>query len=347
MKLNKRKAKVIFSALDEWEREDRISSEQAEKLSQSIEVAGFDWRLLAVYSFWIAISCFIISVGVLLADDYLLALLASIFDAPASVVCITTACIAALCYYAGIKRRLSHPSKTISNEAIFFFGVLMSAVSVGILGETTMFAQVDDASLLLLLTVIYAVLGVRLSSVLIWIFALFSFVAWVQLETTELSNFSDYFLGMSHPMRFTIVGAVIALMSLRCNRYTLTKPLKDSTQFIGLLFFLLGFWLLSIFGNYGDASEWAGVKQIELIHWAILSTSICAAILYVGIHFADSLCRSFGITFLLINLYTRFFEYVWDTAHKTIFFAILALSFWFIGTHAERLWQLGTKAETK
>ena len=196
MKLNKRKAKVLFSAIDEWKREDQISPEQATKLTQSIEVAGFDWRLLAVYSFWIAISCFIISVGVLLADDYLLALLANIFDAPASVMCATTAVIAAICYYAGVRRRHSHPSKTISNEAIFFFGVLMSAVSVGILGQTAMFSNVDDASLLLLLTAIYAVLGIRLSSVLIWIFALLGFVAWVQLETTELSGFSDYFLGI-------------------------------------------------------------------------------------------------------------------------------------------------------
>ncbi|MGR5078375.1 hypothetical protein [Photobacterium swingsii] len=347
MKLNKRKAKVLFSAIDEWKREDQISPEQATKLTQSIEVAGFDWRLLAVYSFWIAISCFIISVGVLLADDYLLALLANIFDAPASVMCATTAVIAAICYYAGVRRRHSHPSKTISNEAIFFFGVLMSAVSVGILGQTAMFSNVDDASLLLLLTAIYAVLGIRLSSVLIWIFALLGFVAWVQLETTELSGFSDYFLGMNHPMRFTLTGALIAFMSLKCHRFKRTQPLKDSTQFIGLLFLLFGFWLLSIFGNYGDVSVWSGVKQIELLHWAIFSISVCAAVLYIGLHYADSLCRSFGITFLLINLYTRFFEYFWDTAHKTIFFAILALSFWFIGSHAEKLWRLGTKAENK
>jgi hypothetical protein len=36
----------------------------------------------------------------------------------------------------------------------------------------------------------------------------------------------------------------------------------------------------------------------------------------------------------------RFFEYFWDTLHKAIFFAALALSFWLLGTKAEKIWHL-------
>jgi hypothetical protein len=35
----------------------------------------------------------------------------------------------------------------------------------------------------------------------------------------------------------------------------------------------------------------------------------------------------FGITFLFINFYTRFFEYFWDDTHKAIFLPSLQLVF--------------------
>jgi len=35
------------------------------------------------------------------------------------------------------------------------------------------------------------------------------------------------------------------------------------------------------------------------------------------------------------------FEYFWDSTHKAIFFAILALSFWYLGSRAEKIWNLG------
>jgi hypothetical protein len=50
--------------------------------------------------------------------------------------------------------------------------------------------------------------------------------------------------------------------------------------------------------------------------------------------------RGFGITFIFINLYTRFFEYFWEGTHKAIFFAILAISFWYLGSRAEKIWHL-------
>jgi len=34
------------------------------------------------------------------------------------------------------------------------------------------------------------------------------------------------------------------------------------------------------------------------------------------------------------------FEYFWDATHKAIFFSILAVSFWLIGSKAEKIWNL-------
>lgn len=342
MKLSKQKAKVLNSAISNWEKEQLISDEQANKLRNSYQVVGFDWKLLAVYSFWIAITCFIISIGVLLADDYLMDLLAQIIDTPASILSVISAGIAVLFYRAGIRRREKNPVKNISNEATFFFGVFMTAVSIGFLSETALLSTTHDAFLLLLLTVIYTVLGLRLSSVLIWLFALFSFGAWVLSQTNYLADSSGYFLGMNLPLRFVFVGLFVSALSLGTAHRSQYSHLKEPTLFVGLLYLLTALWLLSIFGNYEDLASWSKVRQIELLHWSFIAGIACITILYIGIRSDNTLCRSFGITFLLINLYTRYFEYFWESFHKTVFFAVLALSFWLIGSHAEKLWQIGS-----
>jgi len=47
--------------------------------------------------------------------------------------------------------------------------------------------------------------------------------------------------------------------------------------------------------------------------------------------------------FLFINLYTRFFEYCWDSLHKAIFFAVAGRELWLLGRRAEAIWNLGPR----
>ena len=104
---------------------------------------------------------------------------------------------------------------------------------------------------------------------------------------------------------------------------------------------------MSIFGNYGDINKWQAIKQVELLHWSLLFGIIAGASIYHGIKMDDGMTRGFGITFLFINLYTRFFEYFWDGMHKAIFFGLLAISFWALGSHAENIWNLGIDDENR
>ena len=57
----------------------------------------------------------------------------------------------------------------------------------------------------------------------------------------------------------------------------------------------------------------------------------------------DAMLRGYGLVFLGLNLYTRFFEWFWDSLNKGLFFIIVGLSLWGLGAHAERLWNLGKK----
>lgn len=336
MKITKRQAQFLDQTLSHWHEKGFIDDEQAKQLAVSYEIIGFDWKLLAVYSFWIAISCFVISVGVLVADDYLMSLIAKIIDTPASILALLSALIATMFYGFGIRRRRLNPSKNISNEAIFFFGVLMTAVSFGFLHETSTFNQWSDTWFILAPTLIYGLLGLQLRSILIWLFFLIGAGLWFLLQTDLWSNSEHYFLGTNIPLRFVFFGAVIlAFGHWQKGR----QPyLQDSTLFMGLLYSSLALWLLSIFGNYSEINLWQKIPQIELIQWAAISIIGSLGAIYFGIKHNQVLYRSFGITFLLINLYTRFFEYFWDSMHKTIFFALLAISFWALGSKAEKLY---------
>ena len=62
----------------------------------------------------------------------------------------------------------------------------------------------------------------------------------------------------------------------------------------------------------------------------------CAGMIWLGIRVKDDLLRDLGVTFLLLDLYTRYFEYLWDHTNKGLFFGILALSFWWVGRLIEK-----------
>ncbi|MCD9552158.1 hypothetical protein GLP31_06665 [Photobacterium carnosum] len=343
IKVNKRQEQLLNDTIAQWQQQQLIDTQQAQQLRQSYHVISFDWKLLAVYSFWAAIACFILSVILLVADDYLFALISHLIDTPASVLTILSAIIAGLFFYFGVKRRQRYPEKTVSNEAIFFFGVLITAVASGFLSHTTLALHWRESLFIIIPTVIYLIVGIQLRSVLVWLFALLGVGLWVLTETSYLAHDHYLFWGMNIPLRFTVIGLLIVGLSSIFKPNSRFYFTKEATQFIGLIYFFTALWMLTIFGNYDSLRAWSNIKQIELWGWSVAMLLITLSAIFYGIKYNDPLVRAFGIIFLLLCLYSRYFEFFWDTLHKALFFAILALSFWIIGGRAEKIWQLGNK----
>ena len=341
MRLTKKKARIVASAIEAWMEEKLLSREQGQRLLESYEVAEFDWKRLARYSFWTAIICIIIAVGAAIADDFIRQLLAQLFNAPDSVKCLITAGIAAIFYYFGVQRIAESPEKVYSNEAIFFLGVLATAGSVAFFGRAIDMGSGHFSLLILLAALIYGGLGLWFPSKLVWLFSLLSLTSWMGTETGYMSGWGAYYLGMNYPLRFVLFGLVLTVCSGVFSRWPARREFTVSTRAMGLLNLFIALWIMSIFGNYGDIDQWRQVKQIELFHWSLVFAIAAIASIYHGIKEDDGTTRGFGITFLFINLYTRFFEYFWNNTHKAIFFAILALSFWFLGSRAEKIWNFG------
>ncbi|MBW6484101.1 MAG: DUF2157 domain-containing protein [Vicingaceae bacterium] len=340
MKCNKKQGHFLNDTISDWEKNGIITKETADTLRNSYSIRPFDYKKLAKYSFWIAIICAITTVGAIIADNFLIDLIENFFSSSDIGLCLTFVALSSIVYYAGLKRRQKRPEKIFSNEAILFAGVLLTAAAVAYLGKALDLGSGHFSILFLLSTIIYAGLALWFSSKLVWLFALISLGSWFGTETGYVSSWGAYFLGMNYPLRFILFGAILVGTSFFLKNNSKLSDFHKPTYIVGLLYLFISLWILSIFGNYGDMHSWYDVKQIELFHWGLLFGFVAIGAIYYGLKHDDYTSRSFGITFLFINLYTKYFEYFWDVTHKAIFFIILAISFWFIGQRAEKIWNL-------
>lgn len=340
MKLTRKKAQLVEAVIQQWVTDETITPEEGKRLIGSYEIVRFDWKRLAKYSFWISLICVVIAVASIIADKALMALLAKIFRAPDIIKCLFLAIAAVAFYYAGFRRKTKKPEKVYSNEAILSLGALATAGAIAFFGKVIDTGSGHFSILILLAAIIYAILGLWFPSRLIWVFCLLSLGGWVGAETGYMSGWGAYYLGMNYPLRFVIFGAALtiasALFKVRPDRQNFERP----TRALGLLYLFIALWILSIFGNYGNIDSWYRARPIELFHWSLLFGAVSLLAILHGIKFDDQMTRGFGLTFLFINLYTRYFEYFWNTLHKAIFFALLAISFWFIGSRAEKIWNV-------
>ena len=219
------------------------------------------------------------------------------------------------------------------------------AGSIACLGKAIDTGSGHFSLLILLAAFVYCALGLALESKLIWVFGLLSLGGWFGAETGYMSGWGSYYLGMAYPPRFVLFGLALTLLSLWLRDRPCTAEFFGTTRVVGLLYLFIALWILSIWGNHQGYADWRRASHFELFHWSIYFAAAAAACIYGGLKHDDSVLRGFGLTFLGINLYTCFFEFFWDGLHKAVFFALLGLSFWLIGSHAERLWQLSSIKE--
>lgn len=340
MRFNRKQGQFLADVISQWEADGTVNPETADTLKNSYAIRPFDWRRLAKYSFLIAVICAVVAVGALVADEYLLALIEEIFSAPDNVLCIFFAVLSAIAFYAGLRKRRSRPENAFGNEAVLFVGVLLAAASITFLGRF-----LDDGSghfsiLLLLAAVLYGVIGFCFSSDLVWAFSLLSLGGWFGAETGYISGWGAYFFGLNYPLRFALFGAALTAVGFVFKFIPRAAFLQGSTCTIGLLYLFAALWVLSIFGNYGDMHSWRRSTTFELLHWSLLFGLAALAAIWYGLKYDDATVRGFGLTFLFINLYTRYFEWFWNNTHKAAFFLILAVSFWLVGRKAEAIWNL-------
>lgn len=338
--LSKQEKEVVDSALTQWEELGYLDAAKVEELKSSIDERGFEWKVLARYAFWVALASLIFSVFSLFSDDTLTRFIKQFYDTPNLVFCLIFAALAILFYGLGFRNKHKHPDKTFSNETLMLAGSFATAACIGFLGQVLDRDNPNFTLLFLLSIIIYATLAVKLQSKLIWVFTLVALGIWFATETASYSNWGFRFWGMNFPLRFTLFGMLItAFAALGQTRIRMLQPFHSTSYVVGLLYTMIALWCLSIFGNYSSFEAWSQVRQYHMLYWGILAIVLSLGLAIYGLKTKDMASRDIGFVFFILNLYTRFVEYLWDNMNRTIFFLLLAISFWVVGRWAERVWR--------
>lgn len=77
----------------------------------------------------------------------------------------------------------------------------------------------------------------------------------------------------------------------------------------GLLDVNLALWFLSLFGVFEEHAYWdrnGGERFVFTVLWALVS----GASIYAGARYGMRMLRGYGMTFLLINTYTAYFQFL-------------------------------------
>ncbi|WP_296620217.1 hypothetical protein [Marivirga sp.] len=337
MHISKKEKETIIKALSHWEASGLIDDQKAKELDESIKIKPFNWQSLAYYSFLFAVVSLLIAVVSIFADKALLDLIDSLISTSYTTKSIAFLALSALFFWLDYRYNLKKTRKKYSKEVFSFFGCIFLAIATGLI--SFIFGMEENPGLFILgLSILYFVLAVFRKKELLWLFGITSLVIAFGTITYNLGKDNQLFVGMNFPMRYTIFGAFILLLTFFVNKFDKLKPFVESTYWSGLIIFFMSLWFLTIFGNYSSYEKWLEIRQYYLWWYSLILLLASFLAILIGIKKEDSLLKNIGISFIFLNLYTRYFEYFWDELHKALFFGVIAVSFWLIGKKAEKIW---------
>jgi hypothetical protein len=332
MELDKQEWKAVKKVLAEWEEEGRISKEKGQELRKSIELKRTDNQQIAQYFFLVALSCILLAFGAIFIDDKVLERFKAYFALSNFVIAVLAAAVAVIWFWYVRKKRVNL-SKT-AYEIYLVVGALASLISLTYICKETGFGG-KYSVFLFAVSVLMFTLSIVFKSRFLWIAGILGVMGFYG-AVTSLYGTNDRFLGLNYPIRFTLFGMVMLAMAWLQKKNNVMPETERISFVMAMLVLFTGLWGVSIFGNYSDLSEWAKVRQSQVLVYGLVFGLAAGLSFYLGIKYRDDLARDMGIFFLLVNLYTRYFEFFWDNMNKGIFFTVLAASFYGVGRWLEK-----------
>jgi hypothetical protein len=160
-------------------------------------------------------------------------------------------------------------------------------------------------------TALQLALAYALQSRLILILACVDFFTFFGGETGYVSGWGAYWLGMDYPLRFIAAGLAAVAVGVGHFRW-LRGALQGFSRVyfhFGLLVLNLALWFFALFGYFEKEVRWEGTTG-ERLAFSLLWALAAAGALAAGIRFGLKLLRGYGLVFLIINVYTFYFQFV-------------------------------------
>ena len=158
--------------------------------------------------------------------------------------------------------------------------------------------------------VIFLIMAYSLNNRLVLIYACINCFTWFGGSTGYVSGWGAYWLGMTYPLRFLAVGILTILFSY-LHLHVGRKFSHFSRVYLhfGLLVTNLSLWFLSLFGYFTEHVRWRDT-QVERFIFSIVWALTSMGFLYWGIKKNMLTFRPYGLVFLLINVYTFYFQFI-------------------------------------
>ena len=332
MKLTGKEVGLLNRTIEQWEEDEVIDTSTAKKLRETYDTDD-DVKTLTFYAFFAAISCALLAFIALVLDEKWLERLRQYFAFSTLTIVLLFAVISVLLTIYLRRRKKKYVNAVWANETTAILLGLSTCVSVTYFGKGLSLNTSAYYWLLLAASIALGAEAVLLKSRVLWVGMLIAFVGW--FTTFSMADETSFFLGMNMPLRLFVMSLFLLLS------YYLLKRWKGFSAFESLHYYLVWLivfttaWGCSIYGNY-SLTEWFKFKQEKIIFWAIGFTFFLVSLLLYALKSGDKRLRDLTLIFLIIDIYTRFFEYFWDRTNKGIFFIFLALSFWLIGKQLDR-----------
>lgn len=160
-------------------------------------------------------------------------------------------------------------------------------------------------------TLMLTALAYLLCNRLVLIHAAVCFFVFFGGETGYWSGWGAYWLSMDYPVRFVAVGVGflgVAWVHARTLRGAIQSFARVYAH-LGLLVIHLALWFLALFGYFEKEIRWDGTERQRVVFsalWAVVSI----ACVWLGARLGQRILRAYGLTFLIIDVYTFYFQFV-------------------------------------
>ena len=168
----------------------------------------------------------------------------------------------------------------------------------------------DWPALVGLQTVLLVAMAYALGNRLVLGHASVTAFAWFGGETGYVSGWGMYWLGMTYPLRFAAAGcAAMAIASAHAQWGGRYQSFARVYAHFGALVLHLALWFLSIFGDFADrVVNWH--NDGERLAFTGVWAAVSVAFILTGARTGIGLLRSYGIVFLIVNVYTFYFQFI-------------------------------------
>ena len=160
-------------------------------------------------------------------------------------------------------------------------------------------------------TVLLVGLAYLLNNRLVLAHACATAFVWFGGETGYESGWGMYWLGMTYPVRFLAAGIIILGVAwLHAERIPRYQAFSRVYGHAGALDLHLALWFLSVFGMYNGADSFRWDNDGERLLFTMVWAAVAGGFIFAGARLAIGLLRSYGLVFLIINIYTFYFQFV-------------------------------------